>query len=55
MSEEEIRDWNDLQKSYNQALNICPPDEYQARQRQLLYHVTEFLLEKFRPKETKEN
>lgn len=39
-----------LKYCYQQALNICPPDEYNYRHRNLLYAVAEYLINQDCPK-----
>ena len=37
---------NHLINAYDMAQRVCPPDEYAVRQRQLMYAMVEYIIEK---------
>lgn len=39
-------DYDHLFQSFQNAKSVCPPDEYYKRQRDLLYALTEYILER---------
>lgn len=36
-----------LKKHLDRARSVCPPDEYQFRQNQLIYEIAKFLIEPY--------
>jgi hypothetical protein len=38
--------YNDLKRALHFAQQVCPPDEYDLRQRRLLYVLTNYILER---------
>jgi len=45
---------DDLENMFGEAKKICPPDEFELRQRVLLWEVVRFIIEKEKPALPKE-